>query len=98
MHKTCATQCASKTKTLANTSLCQPILEYVNTVWDPVNKRVIYDIEVTQNKAVKFIANIKESTGVTEACSQLNLSYYRRGVEIIELGFCIKCCLKKHPT
>ena len=62
-----------KARLLAYTSLCRPVLEYADTLWDPADNSTIEDIEVTQSKAVRFIKNIKERRGITEARSQLQL-------------------------
>jgi len=39
-----------KAKLVAYTSLCRPVLEYADTVWDPSDKRTIHDIEMVQRK------------------------------------------------
>ena len=39
-----------KGKLLAYTSLCRPILENGDTLWDPLDKKSINDIELLQNK------------------------------------------------
>jgi hypothetical protein len=62
-----------KAKQLAYTALCRPILEYADTVWDPPNKTVIHKIEMLQNRAVRFIANLKGRDSVTDARNKLNL-------------------------
>ena len=46
-------------KLLAYTSLCRPILEYVNVVWDPSARNKIHDIELVQNIAKR---NLKRRT------------------------------------
>lgn len=48
-----------KTKLLAYTTICRPILEYGCQVWDPFLKTQCNDIERIQNKAVRFICSIK---------------------------------------
>ena len=52
----CAFQSA---KTLAYTSLCRPHVEYASSVWDPILEHQIYDIEMIQQIAVRFICNLK---------------------------------------
>jgi len=46
-------------KKLAYKTLCRPILEYGSDVWDPYVGEQIYKLEMLQNKAVRFIFNIK---------------------------------------
>ena len=43
-------------KVLAYTSLCRPILEYADVVWNPSVKSKVHDIELIQNKAIRFTA------------------------------------------
>jgi len=47
------------------TSLCRPILDYSDVVWDPLAK----SIELVQNSAILFISNMK----VSEASDELGL-------------------------
>ena len=47
-------------KLLAYTSLCRPILEYADVVWDPSVKSTVHNIELIQNKAIRFIANLED--------------------------------------
>ena len=61
-------------KLLAYTSLCRPILEYADVVWDPLARSKIHDIELIQNSAVHLISNLKGRTDrVSEARNQLQL-------------------------
>ena len=60
-------------KTLAYTSLCRPILEYADVVWDPVCKQTINSLEKVQTDVVKFIANLRGRTNVTELRERLGL-------------------------
>lgn len=62
-----------KAKLLAYTSLCRPILEYADTVWDPANKLNSYNIDMVQNRAVRFIKNLKGRESVTDARLKLGL-------------------------
>ena len=49
-------------KLLAYTSLCRPILEYADVVGDPSVESKVRDIELIQNKAIRFIANLEDVT------------------------------------
>jgi hypothetical protein len=61
-------------KLLAYTSLCRPILEFADTVWDPSTKTTAQKIELVQNDAIRFIGNLKgRGTSVTEARNQLEI-------------------------
>lgn len=69
-------------KLLAYTSLCRLILAYADVVWDSSAKSKIRNIELVQNSAIRFIANLKGRTdSVTEAMKQLgtwSLEHRRR--------------------
>lgn len=54
-------------------TLCRPILEYAAEVWDPHTEKDIYLIEMVQNKAVRFIKNLKGIVSVTVARESLGL-------------------------
>ena len=58
---------------LAYTSLCRPILEYADTVWDPMLNKDIESLELVQNRAVRFISRLKGRESVTEAKTKLGL-------------------------
>ena len=62
-----------KGKTLAYTSLCRPILEYADVIWDPVCNQTSNSLEKVQTDAVKFIANLRGRTSVTKAREGLGL-------------------------
>jgi hypothetical protein len=58
-------------KKLAYSSLCRPLLEYASEVWDPSNKQQIHSLEVLQNKALRFIYNIRgRDVSITEIRQQ----------------------------
>ena len=48
-----------KAKLLAYSTLCRPLVEYALSVWDPVLEYQIYDIEMVQYRAVRFICDLK---------------------------------------
>jgi len=59
---------------LAYASLCRPILDYADVVWDPAVRSKVHDIELVQNSAIWFISNIKGRTGsASEVRSELGL-------------------------
>ena len=58
---------------LAYTSLCHPILECADAVWDPSLKKTVNDIEMVQNRAVRFISRLKGHGSVGEARCELGL-------------------------
>jgi hypothetical protein len=62
-----------KDKLLAYTSLCRPVLEYADTLWDPADNSTAEEIELTQSKAIRFVKGIKGRRGITDARSQLEL-------------------------
>ena len=59
-NQTAHAQCTQEAKLLAYTSLCRPILEYADIVWDPSAKCKVHDLKIIQNKAIIFIANLKD--------------------------------------
>jgi hypothetical protein len=63
----------TNSRLLAYTSLCRPILEYADTVWDPTTIQQIDSIESIQNRAVRFISNLKGRESLTAAKEQLCL-------------------------
>jgi len=68
------TDAPSEIKKLAYTSLCRPLLEYASEVWDPYIKKHTHDLEMVQNRAVRFILNIKgRDTSITEAKDSIKL-------------------------
>ena len=62
-----------KSKLLVYTSLCRPIMEYADTLWDPTDKQSVDSLEKIQSKAVRFIRNIKGCESVTETKALLGL-------------------------
>ena len=57
-----------KAKLMAYKAMCRPIIEYAAVVWDPHAKKQIYNLEMVQNRAIRFIANIKgRNISITEA-------------------------------
>ena len=58
---------------LAYTSLCRPILEYSDTVWDPTLAKEMESLEMLQHRAVQLIARLSRRDSVTGSCSELGL-------------------------
>ena len=46
-------------KKVAYFTLCRPVLGYGSAAWDPYEKEQITQLEVLQNKALRFIFNVK---------------------------------------
>jgi len=65
---------SEKYRLLAYTSLCRPILEYADCVWDPTSKQLINAIECVQRRAVRYISGLKGRESVTEARAKLALN------------------------
>ena len=62
-----------KARLLAYTSLCRPILEYADCLWDPSDTSNNNSLELVQNQAVRFIKNIRGRRGITEARKELSI-------------------------
>jgi len=60
-------------KLLAYLSLCRPVLEYSDVLWDPADKASCQKLELVQNKAIRFVKNIKGRSGVTDGRNSLGL-------------------------
>jgi len=58
---------------LAYTSLCRPILEYADSMWDPSRQKDIDSLEMIQNRAARFISRIRGRESITEAKAELGL-------------------------
>lgn len=63
----------SSVKAIAYKTLCRPKLEYAAEVWDPCLAKHADRLEMLQNKAVRFILNIKGRSGVTDGKIELGL-------------------------
>ena len=46
-------------KLLAYSSLCRPILDYANVLWDPADAASVKELEAVQNRPIKFVKSIK---------------------------------------
>jgi len=57
----------------------ETLLEYAAEVWDPTNKHLITKLEVTQNRAIRFINNLKgRELSITAAKFDLGLETLRK--------------------
>ena len=62
-------------------ALCRPLVEYASSVWDPVLEYQIYNIEIVQHRAVRFICDLKGRVRLSAAIDTLefdNLSECRK--------------------
>ena len=62
-----------KVKLIAYKTLCRPKMEFAMEVWDSSAKKYIQLLEIVQNKATRFISNLKGRDGVTREKEQLGL-------------------------
>ena len=60
LHKT-----STRTKTLAFTTICRPILEYASPVWSPHKTKLIKHIENIQRKAYRWAHNIPRTDHIS---------------------------------
>jgi len=60
-------------KLLAYTSLCRPHVEYAATVWDSPLGYLSEDIEMVQNKAIRFISSLRGRVSISEERANLKL-------------------------
>ena len=66
-----------KAKLLAYTALCRPLVEYASSVWVPVLEYQIYDIEMVQHRAVRFICDLKGRVSISPAIEKIELDNLR---------------------
>ena len=62
-----------RVKLIAYLTLCRPLLEYACEVWDPFKKKDIQSLEMVQNRAVRFVKNLRGIVSVSEARDELQL-------------------------
>ena len=62
-----------KVKLVAYKTLCRPLVEYASEAWDPYTKKLIEHLELIQNKAMRFILNLKGICSMTDARENLGL-------------------------
>ena len=80
-----------ETKMLAYASLCRPILEYAYVVWDPHTKQIIHKVEMIQNKAIRFIKNLK---GREDSVSAARDDLYLFSLEKRRRNHCLSLLLR----
>ena len=54
-------------------ALCRPLVEYASSVWDPVLEYQIYNIEIVQHRAIRFICDLKVRVSISAAIDTLEL-------------------------
>ena len=62
-----------KARLIADTSLCRPVLDYADCVWDPSSRHLIEAIEKVQNMAIRFIKSLKGRDSISKAREELQL-------------------------
>ena len=63
----------TKVKLIAYKTLCRPRMEFAVEVWDPTANKYIQMLEIVQNKAARFLSNLKRREGVTNKKERLGL-------------------------
>jgi hypothetical protein len=63
-----------RVKLLAYLTLCRPVLEYACEAWDPYYAKDIYKLELVQNKALRFILNLKGIQSMSDARDRLRIN------------------------
>jgi len=86
-------------KKLAYTSLVRPHLEYASQVWDPYNRGTVHQIEMAQNRALRFILRMRGRESITEArmVTRLDTLEDRRRMHRLSLMRCIETNPDLHP-
>lgn len=62
-----------RVKLQAYKTLCRPKLDYAAEVWDPFLVKHVESLELVQNKAVRFVGNLRGRSGVTDKREALGL-------------------------
>ena len=64
--------CPSTIKVQCYTTLVRPIVEYAAIIWDPVTQRNIYELEMVQRRAARFVTgNYRTTCSVTKMLQDL---------------------------
>ena len=53
--------------------MCRPLGKYASSIWDLVLECQIYDIEMVQHRAVRFICDLKGRVSISAAFDTLEL-------------------------
>ena len=80
MIKRALHEAPSEIRLLAYQTLCRPLLEYASEIWDPYKKKDIHQLEMVQNRAVRFISKLKGRDSVTKAREVLSLETLERRI------------------
>jgi hypothetical protein len=86
-------RCRTKIKAQCYTTLDQPAVEYMYSVWNPAKKESINKIEAVQRKAAKFATGeYKRRSSVTSVLQQfqwLTLQYRRETGQVIKMYYIV---------
>ena len=81
----------TKTKKIAYFSIVRPTLEFVTQEWEPYQKVQINHIEKVQNKALRFIYNIKGRVSFTKLRQDVEIHSLRQRKKMGRLKLFTKC-------
>ena len=89
-----------KAKLLAYISLCRPILDYADCVWDPSSNHHSEAIEKVQNMAIRFIKGLNCRDSISKAREELQLLPLKDRRKNHRLALLMKILLKdeKHGS
>ena len=79
------------TRKIAYYTIVRPTLEYACQIWDPHQKDKIHQLEKVQNRALKFIFNIKEQISFTKLRENTNIKSLRERRKDARMSLFVRC-------